>query len=37
MTKVLGDKVVVKDTGEIVEGVEVVEREEEFQVKVDID
>jgi hypothetical protein len=37
MTKVVGGKVVVKDTGEIVEGVEVVERDEEFQVKVDID
>jgi len=36
VTKVVGDKVVVKDTGEIVEGVEVLERDEEFQVKVDI-
>ena len=37
MTEVVSGKVVVKDTGEIVEGVEVVERDEEFQVKVDID
>jgi len=37
VTEVVGDKVVLKETGEIVEGVEVVERDEEFQVKVDID
>jgi hypothetical protein len=36
VTEVVGDKVVVRDTGEIVEGVEVVERDEEFQVKVDV-
>jgi hypothetical protein len=36
MTEVVSGKVVVKDTGEIVEGVEVVERDEEFQVKVDV-
>lgn len=36
MTKVVGDKVIVKDTGEIVEGVKVVKRGEEFQVKVDV-
>ena len=36
MTEVVGDKVIVKETGEIVEGVEVVVRDEEFQVKVDI-
>ena len=36
MTEVVGNKVVVKDTGEIVEGVEVLERNEEFQVKVDV-
>lgn len=36
MIKVVGNKVVVKDTGQIVEGVEVVERDEEFKVKVDI-
>ena len=36
VTEVVGGKVVVKDTGEIVEGVEVVERDEEFQVKVDV-
>jgi len=37
VTEVVGDKVVLKETGEIVEGVEVVERDEEFQVKVDND
>jgi len=36
VTEVVGDKVVLKETGEIVEGVEVVERDEEFQVKVDV-
>jgi phage/plasmid-associated DNA primase len=36
MTEVVGNKVVVKNTGEIVEGVEVVERNEKFQVKVDV-
>jgi hypothetical protein len=35
-TEVVGHKVVVKNTGEIVEGVEVVERDEEFKVKVDV-
>jgi hypothetical protein len=36
VTEVVGGKVVVKETGEIVEGVEVVERDEKFQVKVDV-
>ena len=34
-TKVVGDTVVLEDTGEIVEGVEVVERAPEFKVEVD--
>lgn len=33
-TEVVGDTVILKDTGEIVEGVEVVERAPEFQVKI---
>lgn len=33
-TKVVGDTVVLEDTGEIIEGVEVVERAPEFQVKI---
>jgi len=34
--KVVGDKAVVADTGEVIEGIKVIERGEKFKVKTDV-